>query len=531
MTTLGELFDVAVDSLTDVARGPLAPDSAVDRAALAGAVDSLLLQVQKSLGPQAYTPVATAEERPLTVAERNLDDCIGQAREHLVTARRYLSPREADGVRADGRITSAVQAVGAVRDMINGHLSPDRAPLTPYAYLVRHQTAFDYLAHRYSEIARAAGQVVHRLAQGAEHPGAVDAFAKARTSLDHASVYARATARDADHALAAFPAALPVEPVQATAADPTRAVTAHLADDCERLSRAAYVALHDRSDHRLSGSDLKQMSRWNGLGRLLAGRALLHVSENLEEGPVRDGLKSAAAALRESSHAWKAAAAVWEHIADPGDPREHPPVPPPGYPQVRQGKVAKMPSVDPHPAAVISRTSVVRLGQLVFGPQWTPEQPPGATRPAVDVLSDSGGVGRLAVSTYRLSATGWQMAAAAPWAARRAGLVTNADRYRPADLDEARRFYPVHPRQLEALTVAYSAVMGAEQKSAAALLSVAQSAGTAVPRAALDAAAHRTIAQEQKWVTAQPTQGPPRDLPRAHVPIDLVVGRRPGMRR
>ncbi|WP_328741252.1 hypothetical protein OHA91_39600 (plasmid) [Streptomyces erythrochromogenes] len=532
MATLGELFDVAIARLDEVARTPLASIGADERAALAGEVEGLLLQVQKSLGPRAYTPTPTTEERELTAAERNLSDCLDLARDSLSTARRYLSPQGGES-QASSRIASATQALGAVRDTISSHLGPDRAALTPYAYLLRHQKAFDYLARRQAEVAWAAGRVVHRLTQDAEHPGAVDAFNQARASLDHASVYARSSTRDADHDLAAFPTALPVEPVHAASTDPTSAITARLAEDSERLSRAAYTALHDRADQRLSGSDLQQISRWNAMGRLLAGRTLLHVAEGVTDGAVRDSLKDAAAALRGSSKAWKGAAEAWTRVVDIGDPREHPVLPPPGLAQVKQGTVASMPSTDPHPAVVISRTSVVRLGQLLFGSQWTPEQPPGNARPAADVVADAGGEGALAAAAYRLSATGWQMAAAAPWVVRRAeaGLVTDSANYRPAGLDRDRRFYPAHPRQIEVLTGAYSAAMGAEQKGAAALLTAAQSAGTPVPRAMLDAAAHRSIAQEQKWVSARPVQAPSQVLPRAHVPTELVTGRRPGLRR
>lgn len=533
MTTLGELFDVAVARLDEVARTPLASVAADERAALAAELDGLLQQVQKGLGPRAYTPVLTTEERKLTPAEQNLDDCLGDARTSLATAGRYLSPPKGEPGPAGERIAAAARAVGAVRDTIGSHLGPDRSPLTPYAYLLRHQKAFDYLARRYSEVAWAAGHVVHRLSQGAEHPGAVDAFHQARNSLDHASVYARASTHDADHDLSAFPTALPVEPVQATAADPTRTIVARLAEDGERLSRAAYAALHDRAEQRLSGSDLQQISRWNAMGRLLTGRVLLHVAEDTADGAARDSLKAAAGELRDSSRAWKAAAAAWQRVVDTGDPREHPQLPPPAYAQVQQGKAVLMPSTDPHPAVVISRTSVVRLGQLLFGAQWTPEQPPGAARPAADLVADAGGEGALAATAYRLSATGWQMAAAAPWAARRAaaGLVTDAPEHRPAGLDRGQRFYPAHPRQIEALTTAYGVVMAAEQKSAAALLTTAQRTGTPVPRAMLDAAAHRTIAQEQQWLTAKPIQPPQRAVPRAHVPTNLVLGRHPGVRR
>lgn len=537
MTTLGEMFDVAIGHLQEVAQTPLASVSTEERAALADEVGGLLLQVQKGLGPRAYTPTPTTDDqrarRALTPAEQNLEDCLADARKSLGTARQYLAPQSGEGGPAGARIASAAQAVGTVRDMIGSHLGPDRAALTPYAYLLRHQKAFDYLARRYSEVAWAAGHVVQRLAQGAEHPGAAEAFQQAKTALDHASVYARAASRDADHHLSAFPAALPVVPVQASVADATSAVTARLAEDCERLSGAAYTVLHDRSEQRLSGSDLKQISRWNALGRILVGRTLLHVAEQTPEGAVRDSLKNAAAVLRDSSAAWKGAAAAWTGIVDTGDPREHPPLSPPGSPQTRQGTAVKMPSVDPHPAVVISHASTMRVGQLLFGAEWTPDQPPGTARPAADILADAGGAGALAATAYRLCATGWQMGAAAPYAVLRAeaGLVTSAAEHRPTGLARDQRFYPVHSRQVESLTGTYTAVMGAEQKSAAALLSVAQSAGTPVPRAMLDAAAHQSIAQEQKWAPTQPVQTPQRVLPRAYVPTDLAIGRRPGLRQ
>ncbi|WP_371619923.1 hypothetical protein [Streptomyces sp. NBC_00454] len=520
-----------------MAQTPLASIPSDERAALADEVDGLLLQVQKGLGPRAYTPTPTAEDqrvrRALTQAERNLEDCLGDARESLGTARRYLAPSGGEGGPAGERIVSAARAVGAVRDTIGSHLGPDRAPLAPYAYLLRHQKAFDYLARRYSEVAWEAGHVVQRLTQGAEHPGAVEAFQQARSSLDHASVYARAATRDADHDLASFPAALPVEPVQAAATDPTSAVATRLSEDCERLSRAAYTALHDRADQRLSGSDLKQLSSWNSMSRLLAGRTLFHVAGEMPDGPVKDGLKSAAMALRESSKAWDSAADAWDTVVDTADPREHPPLPPPGLAQVRQGRTVQMPATDPHPAVVISRTSTVRLGQLLFGPEWTPKQPPGAARPADDIVADAGGVGALAATAYRLSATGWQMAGAAPWVVVRAqaGLVTNTDEHRPPTLDKNRSFYPVHPRQVESLKGVYATVMSAEQKGAAALLSAAQSAGTPVPRAMLDVAAHRSIVEELKWVPTKPVQTAQRVLPRAYVPTDLAIGRRPGLRQ
>ncbi|MEU9800870.1 hypothetical protein [Streptomyces sp. NPDC051000] len=486
-------------------------------------MEVLLLRVQDGLGPQAYTPVPTSEERKLTDMERDLRGWLVQARGALGTARQYLSPQgDAGGPAAEG-VIAASQALGAVRDTIGSHLGPDRAPLTPYAYLLREQDAFDYLASRYSEVAWAAGQVVHRLAQEADHPGAGAALDRAWRSLDRASVNVRASSPDTDRVFGSFSAALPVRPTPAGPADPTSALTSLLAEDGERLSRAAYEALHDRAEQRLSGTDLQQISRWNAMGRLLAGRTLLHVAADMQDGAVRDGFKSAAAELRAASQAWGTAAQGWEALVDTSHPKE----PSRGEAQGLNGKPVSLPTTDPHPAVAIARTSVVRSGQLLFGPQWTPEQQPGAARPAADIVADAGGEGGLAASSYRLSATGWQMAAAAPWVVRRAaaGLVTDSAEHRPAALPSGQQFHPAHPRQIEVLAGTYAAVMGAEQKSAAALLNAAASAGVSVPRAVLDAC-RPSHNRGKEWVTAQRVQAPLRAPPRAHVPTDLLLGRR-----
>ncbi|MGW7140251.1 hypothetical protein [Streptomyces xanthophaeus] len=534
MTTLGELFDVAVAHLVGAAETPLASVGPEERVALIGRVEDVLAQVKSGLGPRAYTPVLTTEERELTVSERNLEGCLDQASSWLGTARSYLPATASEVIGPAGdRIFAAAQAVGAVRDTITSHLGPDRAPLTPYAYLLRHQAAFDYLSRRYSEVAWTAGEVVHRLSQGVEHPGAGEAFEAARTSLVQASVYARAGSREADMHLEAFPLALPVAPVQATPADATSAVTVRLGEDSERLSRAAYGALHDRDEQRMSGSDFRQLSSWTATTRILTGRLLLHVAASMPEGPVQTGLRDAAVALRKSSQAWAAAAAGWMDIVDLADPRERPALPLPGLGLVRRGEFVQMPATDPHPAVVISRTAATRVGQLLFGPHWEPEQGPGTARPAADVLADAGGPGALAAALYRLPSAGWQMAAAAPWAVKRAGagLVADVAEHRPPGWNENWRFYSVHPREVERLAGAYAAVMTAEQATAGALLDTARRAGVAVPRAVLDSSAHRAIAEEQHWAPRQQVQAKPRDLPRAHVPVDLVVGRRPGMRR
>ncbi|WP_438319378.1 hypothetical protein ACSHWO_35115 (plasmid) [Streptomyces sp. HUAS TT3] len=269
------------------------------------------------------------------------------------------------------------------------------------------------------------------------------------------------------------------------------------------------------------------------MARLLAGRVLLRAAEGMPDGEAAAGLRAAAGALRESAKAWKAAGGAWTHVVDTADPREHPALAPPGYELARRGQVVRMPSPDPHPAAVIARTAATRTGQLLFGPQWTPEQGPGTARPAADIVRDADGPGRLAASLYRLPSAGWQMAVAAPWVIKRAGttLVSDVVKHRPPGTDKGQRFYPVHLREVEALTRAYSAVMAAEQACAGRLLDAARQSGTTVPRAMLDASAHQAIAVEQRSAPVRQVQPAQRPVPRAAVPHELVLGRRPGMSR
>ncbi|MFE7403088.1 hypothetical protein [Streptomyces sp. NPDC057557] len=188
------------------------------------------------------------------------------------------------------------------------------------------------------------------------------------------------TLQEADEGIAAFPLALPVEPVQASPSDPAHEVTARLGEDCERLGRVAFETLHDGSDHRLSGSDLQQMSRWAAMARLLSGRVLLRIAEDHQDAAVASALKETAGALRGSAQAWQQAAAAWHRVVDLADPRAHPRLPPPSYEIVRQGKVVRLPRITPHPGAVVSHTAVVRVGQLLFGAPWQPEERPGEPR-------------------------------------------------------------------------------------------------------------------------------------------------------
>ncbi|MFF4323273.1 hypothetical protein [Streptomyces sp. NPDC001568] len=91
----------------------------------------------------------------------------------------------------------------------------------------------------------------------------------------------------------------------------------------------------------------------------------------------------------------------------------------------------------------------MRSGRRISGP--------GRPGPTPDILADANGPGAMAASLYRLPASGWQPAVAAPWT---------------------------------------------------------------VPRALLDASAHQALVQELKWVSVGQVRAPSRPVPRAHVPTD-----------
>ncbi|MFJ4843172.1 hypothetical protein [Streptomyces sp. NPDC088746] len=360
---------------------------------------------------------------------------------------------------AENHLPDALAAVHAVRDVID-----------------------HYLTRRCSELAWGAAQVASGLARDTLDPSAAAAFGDVRRFLSEASLFGRDGTRDADAAIGALSLTLPVSPVQADAADRTQDVPANLAEDCDRLSRAAFETLHHRSEHRMSGSDLQQLARWTAIQRLLAGRVLLQVAEELPD-EAATALRESTGALRGSAQVWQKSATAWHRIVDIADPRSHPKLPAPSYEIVRRGEVVRLPRVIPHPATVIAHTAAVRVGQLLYGPEWRPE---AAARPdprgGAEILADARGAGGLASALYRLPAAGWQLALAAPQAVSlaRGGLVTDAlEHQEPGRRNH--RFRPIRLHQLEALSHSYKAVLPAEQASAESLLNVARQAGVPVP--------------------------------------------------
>lgn len=494
MATLDELFDTAGARLRTAAE-----TSSSDRSASARDLDLFLSALTEPLDLRDGLGTEDVPRSPVT---NDLVYHLRRASDALQSAQRLLpSP---GGGPAEDHLPEASAAVHAVRDVIESHRGPDRVPLSAYAYALTTGPAHHYLTRRCAELAWGATQVASALARDSLDPSAAAAFGDVHRFLSEASVFGREGTRDADAAIGALSLTLPVAPVQARSTDRTRDVPANLAEDCDRLSRAAFETLHHRSDHRMSGSDLQQLARWTAIQRLLAGRVLLRAAEELPD-EAAAALRDSAGALRGSAQAWQKSATAWHRIVDIADPRSHPKLPPPSYEIVRRGEVVRLPQVVPHAATVIAHTAAVRVGQLLYGPEWRPET---ATRPepraGSEVLADARGTGALASALYRLPAAGWQLALAAPQAVSlaRGGLVTDVFEQQ-APGRENHRFRPVNPYQLEALSHPYKAVLPAEQASAASLLEVAGQAGVSVPRALLDAAAHRTLAAGQGWGQAR----------------------------
>ncbi|MFD5041072.1 hypothetical protein ACFWMX_35730 [Streptomyces sp. NPDC058378] len=70
----------------------------------------------------------------------------------------------------------------------------------------------------------------------------------------------------------------------------------------------------------MSGSDLQQLARWTAMQRLLAGRVLLRLAEELPDEAAAT-LRESAGALRGSAQTWQKSAPAWHRIVDIADPR------------------------------------------------------------------------------------------------------------------------------------------------------------------------------------------------------------------
>lgn len=256
--------------------------------------------------------------------------------------------------------------------------------------------------HGTADLAWGAARVAQALSEVIGNEGTAVRLYVARGSLGQASVFGRDAGRHKNSALAAFPLALPLDPRPALPTDATGTIPPHLADDCERLSRAAFESLHGRGQPSLSGSDLKQLARWRAMSNLLCGRALLQAAAHADS-ETAEGLRQAADRLRTAAQAWERSAARWGRIVDLADPRAHPKLPLPSYDVARGGQLAPMPKTSPHPALPTAHASTTRLGQLLYGAAWNPETPGRLSETSVRSSQTPGGLAELTQTAYRVN--------------------------------------------------------------------------------------------------------------------------------
>ncbi|GGV45382.1 hypothetical protein GCM10010293_53380 [Streptomyces griseoflavus] len=486
--TLGELYDVVHQRLHQVTSVPR--DDPFAHALALRQVEALIGHVHLLL------------RRPgdrIDAAADNTFRHLYHARRALGGAARWLPSVAPDSARNDGPLGSAVEASGAVVDLIRGHRDTSGAPVTPYALAFTTRSAQAYHLRHASRMLHSAGRIVHTVSEVSGWNASVR-LQTAHASLQYASVQAWHTSAGADLTLAAFPQALPLTPVPALPTDPLTQAAGLIRDDCEQLSRAAYETLHGRSVQPFSGSDLQLIAQWRSLGTMLAGRLLVQAAAEAPNG-MGPALRSCADHFRKAARAWMDVQERWDRVVDVGDPRARPRLPQPSYEMVRRGQTFRMPQGRaPHPAVEIAGATLLRAGRLLFGGDWIPDpasSPPRA-RPAQEIVADSGGIAELAQTVYRLTVADWQMAVAAPQAvtAIEHRLITDVPEHRPAG--QPYRFYQLHDHQLERLRNSFQQVCTAQQAAARSLLATASVIGMDTNRAALDAAAHRHITA-QNW--------------------------------
>ncbi|MFE1028299.1 hypothetical protein ACFW5I_27655 [Streptomyces sp. NPDC058818] len=503
-TTLGELSEAANRNLREVVSSTFMPDDAREQSVVVRLLAELVRHLQTTLdgagerprraNPGPATHLATAQSALRRAAGRlpALDDEIAALHHHTPLAR-------------------AVQAAAAVQDLIASHRGRDGVPVTPYALAFTERPARAYLVHCSADLAWGAARVAQALGEAVTSEAVAVQLYVARGSLDHASVFGRAADGQKNRAIEAFPLVPPLDPRPALPTDAAGSISAHLADDCERLSRVAFEALHSRGEPGLSGSDVQQLARWRAMSDLLSGRLLLHAAAYADQ-HTAEALRESAGRLRTAAQAWQQTAARWHRVVDLSDPRVHPKLPLPSYDLARSGRFTRMPKTPPHPALLTAHAHSTRIGQLLYGMAWNPETPGRPVqRDAREVLADAGGMAGLTQTLYRVAATGWQLAAAMPATIRHveSTLVTDGIDHRPSEA--VHRFYPLPSHQAGRLTERYEHVMEAEQAAAVSILRTAPDTGMDTARARLDATAHRQIRSGQPWL-----------------PVDMAAEQQPG---
>lgn len=491
--TLGELYDIAHQRLgQSAATLELPRDDPFAHTVALGQVDALVQHARLLLHGSASHADPTA---------LNTSRLLDQAQRSLLAAARRLPHVDPDLAQASGGpLDTSLQATGAVIDLIRGHRDSTGAPVTPYALAFTTRPARAYHLRHVARIAEAAGAIVHRVSETVSDRKTRGRLRTVRDFLDHGSLQARADSADADLTLAAFPQAPSLTPVASLPSDTLTQAAAQIRTDCEQLSRAAYETLHGKGDQSPSGSDLQELAQWRSLGTMLAGRLLVQAATDAPD-HVAAVLRNCADQLRSVAHTWRTVQEQWLRVVDIEDPRVHPRLPRPSYEMIRRGEIPRMPrGTAGHPVAEIARASTLRTGRLLFGNDWYPNASdrPATPRAGSAIVADAGGIAELTQTVYRITATDWRLAVAAPHALTSIEhrLVTDIPEHCPPG--HPYRYYQVPGHRLDRTISTYRQLRTAQQAAANSLISVAPHTGMDTVRPRLDAAAHRHITN-QTW--------------------------------
>ncbi|TDC12938.1 hypothetical protein E1265_28905, partial [Streptomyces sp. 8K308] len=494
--TLGSTFDASVEALGTATRSvPAIPE--------AGQIRSLVFQTQEFFAalrayPDTFARDAARAPGSVTVMSRALTDIRAHfaiADHHLAEALRRSAVVSGPAGEPAGHLQTAATHLGISRDLIRSHRGPDGDPLTPYLHLLASAGAQRYIFYRVTDVAWELGFFIERLAQVTNSPSVRSALRQARQALRQAVVLSRQANADRMVEFAELTPA-PALVIDHAFQPDLPGTLARVGEECDRVIRAIFQANRGPAGP-LSGSDLPRIARSLALGHLLTGRILLHLAEH-QPPELGDQLRAAADGLRTTAQSWRDVDGTFRRIVDITDPREHPALPRYNYVDVQAGRVALMPRTSPHPAAISVQTLSVRIGQLLYGTQWTPTTPRPQPRHASDILNDTGGIGPLLRDLHRLPALGQHLAQAGPHLlhAIKHNLVTDSVEHRPFRAKSRTRWFPVSPRQLDHLLGVFHTAADHAKTAARAMVSGATAAGVDTPRARLDAVVPRLAAPQ-----------------------------------
>ncbi|GAB2872841.1 hypothetical protein [Streptomyces mayteni] len=489
--TLGAAFDASVEALRAATRAlPAIP--------AAGQTRSLLFQTQEVFAAlRAYPDTFARDAAQAPGRGTVMGQALADIRAHFAVADRHLAQALRRSVVISGpggepadHLQAAATQLAISRDLIRTHRGPDGDPVSPYLSLLAAAGAQRYVFYRVTDLAWELGHFVERLGRVSFSPSTRVALQHARAALHRAVVLGREANADRMLEFGQLTPA-PALVVDHAFRPDLPATLDRVGEECDRVNRAVFEASR-AAGRPLSGSDLQEITRSLALGHLLTGRLLLHLAEHQPQ-EIADQLRATADGLRTAAQNWRSVDGAFRRIVDLTDPREHPTLPRYNYVQVQTRQVALMPRTGPHPAVISAQAISVRIGQLLYGGQWTPTTPRPQPRHAPDILRDTDGIGPLLRDLHRLPALGQHLSQAGPHLLDRIkrNLVTDSVEHRPLRADRRTRWFTAPARQLDRVLGAIHTAAESAKKATRMMVASAAVAGTDTPRARLDSHARR----------------------------------------